>query len=124
MRSAYELLSEALAAVAVERPDLVGRLAPILDSLAPCKAGPGFASVRWFGRVYTFTRIQSAIIEKLWQAWQEGTPDVHQSLLLVDAESESKSLADTFRGHPAWGELIVSSAKGIYRLNAPGGNSK
>lgn len=88
----------------------------IIDTFAQCVAGPGFASIRWYGKQYTFAAAQSRIVERLWHAWQAGTPDVHQSRLLEDTDSESQRLVDLFKGHPAWGTLIISTAKGVYRL--------
>lgn len=91
----------------------------ILESYLDCSAGEGFFSVRWFGEHYTFSPMQSRIVEKLWAAWQARVPDVHQSRLLEDSESTSQHLKDLFKNHPAWETMIVSTAKGVFRLQSP-----
>ncbi|MCK6465093.1 MAG: hypothetical protein L6Q93_09670, partial [Phycisphaerae bacterium] len=79
-----------------------------------------FRSVQWHGVDYTFTATQAAIVKQLWEAYENGTPDVGGDTLLVNAESDTRRMADVFKKHPAWGSMIVEgTTKGTYRL-APG----
>ncbi len=88
----------------------------------PCIAGPGFASIRWHGEEFSFGgRLQRAVIACLWSAWQEGTPDVPEAVILREIDSDSAELRLLFRGHPCWGKLIQRSSLhggpvGCYRL--------
>jgi hypothetical protein len=83
-----------------------------------------FRSVHWHGVDYQFTATQASIVRLLWEAWEAGTPDVGQETLLEGAGSDGNRLRDLFhRGaeiHPAWGTMIVSFARGTYRLAEPG----
>ena len=119
VNTAFRLASDLAASLLSKgRFDLLqAPLSRIVEAFAEKSAGPGFASVRWDGRHFTFSANQAAVVRLLWEAWQAGTPDVHQSKLLEDTDSESKRLADLFKDHPAWGSLIVTTAKGVYRLN-------
>jgi hypothetical protein len=77
-----------------------------------------FRSVRWNGEVYDFSTSQAIVMEKLWQAWQDGTPAVAQETLLEAAESEGNQLRDLFKRHPAWGKVIVQGpTRGTYQLD-------
>lgn len=78
-----------------------------------------FRSVHWFGADYSFTPLQAAVVRQLWDAWEHGTPDVGGQTLLENADSAGGRLDHVFRDHPAWGALIVSTAKGLYRLARP-----
>jgi hypothetical protein len=81
-----------------------------------------FRSVRWHGADYDLSPTQAAIMRQLWEAMEAGEPDVSGETLLEGAESESSRLPPLFQGHPAWGRLIVSRRRGMYRLaeDAPG----
>lgn len=70
--------------------------------------GPGFASVDWYGTVYTFTPKQRAIVAALWQAWESGDLYVAEPTLLRIADSCGDRIRDLFRRHPAWGTMIVT----------------
>jgi len=79
-------------------------------------AGPvhslDFRSARWFGVNHTFTANQAVCVKLLWEAWERGTPDVGDASLLEAAEvSESQRLRDVFKGHPAWGAMILEGEK-------------
>ena len=67
---------------------------------------PDFRSVRC-GPLYSFSAAQAACIKVLWNAWKNGTPEVGDATILEAAESETARLSDVFRGHPAWGSMIV-----------------
>jgi hypothetical protein len=89
---------------------------------APCQAGLGFASVIWHGERFEFGgRLQRAAVAALWAADEAGTPDVPEAMLLQEIESNSVELRQLFKGHAAWGTLIVRSSLyggpiGCYRL--------
>jgi hypothetical protein len=80
-----------------------------------------FHSVSWYGQAYTFTHQQAAAVKLLWQAWENGTPDLGQAYLLEKIDSDGSRLRDIFKGkdgmHPAWGTMIVESKKGVFRLS-------
>jgi hypothetical protein len=76
-----------------------------------------FHSVVWFGRRFEFTHGQAACVKVLWQAWKNGTPVVGGHAILEQAGLAGKRFDLIFRGHPAWGEMIVAGLRrGNYRL--------
>lgn len=76
--------------------------------------------MKWFGVDYSFTGNQAAVIEVLWEAWENGTPEVGNAKLIEAADSESKRLRGVFKNHPAWGSMIVAGkTKGSHRLVSP-----
>jgi hypothetical protein len=81
-----------------------------------------FTSVNWFGTEYTFTPSQGRVVEFLWKAWENRTPDVRYDSTIKDAaDVDSASLPMLFdKGkHPALEKMIVSKKKGSYRLQVP-----
>lgn len=119
----HRLLQLALSLVALcaeARPELVWLATKLAKKLEPARHSPGFSSVHWFGTLYSFTHGQAAIVEILWNAWQEGVPDVKGEILLERSGSESGRVAGIFQGNPAWGVMIVpGEARGTFRLKAP-----
>lgn len=103
---AYQMVKDALPAIAAERPEAVGLANRLLRELCPLRASPDFTTVVRHDQVFTFTKRQARIVRRLWQAWQHGTPEVSQDYLLVD-EERSKRVSDLFTGNEAWGVLIV-----------------
>lgn len=78
---------------------------------------PDFRSVQWFGTSYTFTPGQAAVVKILWEAWENGTPEVGGDYLVENAGLQSSRLSDLFRGHPAWDKMLVQGGeRGVYRL--------
>lgn len=92
----------------------------------------------WFGDKYRFAKGQQAqTVRVLWEAWEEGTPTLGQETIgeRVGSDALFFSLSHVFRirrtkevkgkkkkvhiRHPAWGTMIVSAGKGIYRLAEP-----
>jgi hypothetical protein len=100
-------------------PEVLRLVRQILTQLAPGRHSIDFASVRWGGELYGFSPTQARVVRLLWEAWENGVPDIHQATLLDRAGSECRQLRSLFKGHPAWGTLIVASplVKGAYRLN-------
>ncbi len=92
---------------------------PPTRRLPPARHSADFASVHWYGTDYTFSPGQSAIVKQLWEAWENGTPEVRQETLLTGAGLESPRLVDVFEGSAAWGALIVPGRRGTYRLAQP-----
>jgi len=82
----------------------------------------GRRSVKWRGQTFSFTPLQAAIVMKLHEALQKGTPEVSHALLLAEAGSDSRRLRDVFKaggGLCAWGTLILTypkTHKGTARL--------
>lgn len=77
-----------------------------------------FRSVTWAGETYTFTATQAACVEALWQAWAHGCGSLSQVTILTQAGSTADKLRDVFNKgrHPAWGQMIVATTKGAFRL--------
>lgn len=86
--------------------------------------GPDFAAVNWGGRVFTFAPKQRSVVAALFRAREDGHGWVGQDALLEIADSDCHRLRDLFRGHPAFGTLIVGAVEaggppGAYRLAEP-----
>lgn len=80
-------------------------------------AGPGYRTVVWRGETYSFGPGQAGAVERLWKAWEAGTPDVPDAELLEAAESVGQRLRDVFKNSGAWDTIIVQGAgKGLRRL--------
>lgn len=83
-----------------------------------------FAGVRWGGQTFQFNHRQRSVVAALVQARREGHDWVGQDTLLELADSDGGRLRDLFRGHPAWGTMIVSAHHtggpvGAFRLGDP-----
>jgi hypothetical protein len=97
---------------------------PEFDSADPvdnqCRLSDDGRTLLWFGRRFTFTRTQSPVIAMLLSAWEEGTRDVAQDVLLRAADSDSLRLEYLFRRNTAWGVIVVAGdGAGMYRLAEP-----
>jgi hypothetical protein len=94
------------------------------EPVPPRRHGVDFRSVDWDGATYKFTKAQAACVGVLWQAMDNGTPEMDQATLLEEADLRGKRLIDVFRKrkspsgyHPAWATMIVAgSTKGSVRL--------
>jgi hypothetical protein len=90
------------------------------EPLSPARRSPGCRSVHWFGTDYSFTGTQGAVVDMLWDAWEQRTPDVAHETLLREAQLDTTRLRVLFKGHPAWGTLIVPGrTRGTSRLQEP-----
>lgn len=81
-----------------------------------------FRSIRWGGETYSFTERQAPVVEKLYEAWTNGAPDVGRETLLqaVDHAAPPSRLDNLFRDSLAWKTLIVQGGtRGTYRLKEP-----
>ena len=97
------------------------------EKLCRARHSPDFRSVHWYGVDYTFTEGQARVVALLWQAWENGTPELGSYHLLQTANLNNERLPDVFKSkgmyHPAWGKMIVvGSTKASYRLQAPSGS--
>lgn len=86
--------------------------------------GTDHAALNWYGTLYTFAPKQRIVIAALLHARDQCYDWVSQEVLLELAESDGGRLRDLFRGHPAWGVLIVPALlhggpAGAYRLATP-----
>lgn len=93
------------------------RLPP--ESLSPRRHTPDFRKVWWDGEEHVLTPTQAAIVTKLWELWEQGTPEVGQQYLLESVNSDTTRLRELFRNSSAWGNLIVPLGKGMVRLGEP-----
>jgi len=99
--------------------DVPGWWRPEAEAKGPMRHGPGFRSVYANGVNYSFTKTQARVVARLWEAWENGTPDVPDELLCKTAGTTGERLADVFRECPAWGTLIVEGgSRGVHRLVA------
>jgi hypothetical protein len=83
-----------------------------------------FSSVYWYGEHYSFSRLQARCVKVLWEAWTNGTPELHQATILDEAGSlrDQQRLAVIFRPHSAWRRMIVpGSRKGTFKLQTLSG---
>lgn len=88
--------------------------------LPPARHSIDFRSVHWFGADYTFTAGQAACVRVLWDAWENGTPEVSQAAVLEAAGSTAETLRALFQSSAAWQTLIRQGQKGSYYLAEPG----
>lgn len=72
-----------------------------------------FASVVYAGKTYSFTKQQAMVVSDLFHAWNNGTPSVFDETLIAELRSSGdkhsmRTVKSIFRGHSAWGTLIIS----------------
>jgi hypothetical protein len=95
-------------------------------SMLPARHSRDFRSVHWYGDDYSFSPTQAACVKVLWEAWENGTPELGQATILEhpEVEADSRRLIDVFKGHPAWGKMIArGQTAGSFRLTEqPEGN--
>lgn len=90
----------------------------VMNAMAPCRRSRDCCSVVWYGVPHAFTAAQGAVISQLWEAWENGTPDLRQETLT--SAYETKRLKNLFKDHAAWGAMIKPGlVKGSYRLADP-----
>jgi hypothetical protein len=112
----YEILDFLAQQQSAEAPPPAADQAP----LPRCRHSVDFRDVVWNGVSYKFGRLQAISVKVMWQAWENGTPELGQRTILAEAGSDSTKLVDVFRNHPAWGVMIVTgSTPGTYRLSEP-----
>jgi hypothetical protein len=89
-------------------------------ALAAIGHSPDFASIRVGQDTYTFTPKQRPVIAVLWSAWEHATCWVGHAHLQEAAETDGR-IVDLFKGHPAWGKLIVKheQTKDLFGLSMP-----
>lgn len=85
---------------------------------------PNFRVVRWGRETFSFSHKQSLVVESLANAAAAGFEWVDQFTLLECADSDGTRLYDLFRGHPAWGRMIVrhsgdAAGPGAFALAKP-----
>lgn len=110
--------------------DATGNRSPPRSAVPAWGAGPtpkrtdNFSAVYWpgLGTFHFHGEKQQAVIAALWAAYEEGTLEVMQTLLLRAADSDGTRLHDLFRGHTAWGKLIQRGCSpGSYTFPPPSG---
>lgn len=70
------------------------------------------------GAGYHLTERQARVVEILYRALQNGTPEVSHREIMKMLGTPNSKLKDSFRGSAAWGTLVVpGSTRGTYRLN-------
>jgi hypothetical protein len=77
------------------------------DSQSGFTHSPDFRSVSLHGQHFTLTSIQAQVVEYLYGAYKNGTPEVGQHIILTKLELGSTRLRDIFRSTPGvWGKLV------------------
>lgn len=77
-----------------------------------------FRSVFLRGQEYTLTTQQAQIVEMLYDAHRNKTPDLSPEYILDRIGSPGSRFRDSFRNSDAWGTLVVpGKRRGTYRLN-------
>lgn len=71
---------------------------------------PDYRSANWYGRLFSFTPNQAAVVRILWDAWEQGAPEVSQEYIVTEAVIETEKLSQLFHQHPAWKSMIVPGA--------------
>jgi hypothetical protein len=80
-----------------------------------------FRSAYWYGQTFAFTANQAACVRIWWEHWERGTPDVGDATVLEITEIQNGRIDLVFRGHDAWGTMIMpGTTKGTHRLKEPG----
>jgi hypothetical protein len=79
---------------------------------------PDYSTVCWNGISYVFSPQQAACVRALWEAWENGVPEVSVRQLLRAAGSFCPRIRDIFEKgtHRAWGAMIIRGRKRTYRL--------
>lgn len=107
----------------VRLPNPFSAAPPARHADTPPTHSEDFRAVTAGGQTYYFTPAQAAVVGQLWEADENGAPDVGQETLLEKAGVQSKRLAAIFRTsngspHPAWDRLIVAgTTRGTYRIS-------
>jgi hypothetical protein len=83
-----------------------------------------FRSVWWFGRNYSFSTYQSKVVQVLWKAWKNQTPEVSDITLLDASGGDAKQIRDVFKEtgnkrNDAWGTMIQRGRKDTLKLVEP-----
>ena len=80
---------------------------------------PDYRSVCLHGRQYSLTTSQARVVECLWEARQNQTPDISQDYLLESVlDTTQTRLKDVFKGAENWSSLITQGkTRGTFRLN-------
>jgi hypothetical protein len=90
---------------------------PIPPAAGAARHGVDFRTFNVRDAEYAFTPTQAAVVKRLWEAWEEDTPDVGSDTLLEACGTTGGRLRDVFKGNAAWGSLILPGvARGTFRL--------
>jgi len=87
-----------------------------------CSGQPGFSASADFrhvcsdGQHFRLGGVQARVVRELHRAREVGEPWQSGKRLLSLARSRSMRMADVFKSHPKWRELIESNRPGHYRL--------
>ncbi len=80
--------------------------------------------MHWHGADYDFTAKQAMAVSEWWAAWENKTPFIRDETVIMEiglnAKDKSRALFDLFKGHPAWGTMIVQGRpRGTHGLAEP-----
>lgn len=78
-----------------------------------------FSCFIWRGREYKFGTTQAKVIQRLWQAREDGKPWVYGKHILNDIAASSDRISNIFSRNKYWRNIIKSDGAGKYKLNLP-----
>lgn len=79
---------------------------------------PSFKILWHQGQYYSFGDMQAKVVRLLYEAAEEGEPWQNGKRILGKVGSQSYSLSNVFKRHPAWGKNFIQTDKsGSYRLS-------
>lgn len=94
--------------------------------IPPTKESPikDFSDFTWNGSRHTFTKMQAMAVSEWYHAYMNGNPELRDETVLSEigscANDKSRGLRDLFKGHPAWGTVIIhGTSNGTHRLADP-----
>ena len=92
---------------------------PLMAEIPLYSHSETFNVINWNGKKYELTTNQSRVIEKLWKAFDNRVPEMHQGTLLEGLDIYSKRLRDVFKNNIEAFDALFSQGqrKGTYRLN-------
>ena len=68
---------------------------------------PDCAAVEWAGVRHEFDEHQRMVVARLWSRREDDEPYESGARLLALSGSRAGSLKELFKGHPAWGVVVV-----------------
>ncbi len=79
----------------------------------------GYRTINKYGKIYELTVNQAAIIAKLWNENENGTPSISIACLIESVGCESKRMRDIWKGNEEAKTALISKGKylDMFRLN-------
>jgi hypothetical protein len=93
--------------------------APLKTEIPLYSHSETFNVVNWNGKKFELTTNQSRVMEKLWKAFDNRVPEMHQGALLEGLDIYSKRIQDVFKNNVEAFKVFFARGqrKGTFRLN-------